>query len=126
MPTSLFYEYSQPMLIERPEGVPAWIPNETLGWTGETPDRSLTFERFRHKVSQSPELIRIAKLASQFGPQGNAVVLRAIQTILEQSQHIDQPHIQLAPLQQVSLPSEHSEVEASSGEVAKQAKRASE
>ena len=83
MPASLFYEYSEPVLVNRPQGVSPWSPTDMVGWAGVAPDRSLTLSRFRYKLEQSPELTRIAQLAAQFGPNGTDVVIRAFRTHIE-------------------------------------------
>lgn len=75
MPQSLYYQYASPALLSAPEGVSAWSPHAE-GWAGEKMPVRLPYEVFKRRVENSPELLRLAELASQFGDEGAALILR--------------------------------------------------
>lgn len=76
MPASLFYQFASPTLVAAPEGVPEWVPHGE-GWEGTARAPELPYEVFKRRVETSPELDRLAELASQFGPNARALLLRA-------------------------------------------------
>lgn len=84
MPESLFYSHASPALVSKPDGVNIvdWAPKGLVPWVSTPKDYSMTIERFDVRVSNSPELLKLAELASQFGDSGKAVILRHFERML--------------------------------------------
>lgn len=84
MPKSLFYTHASPKLLPAPleEYIAPWESRGTVPWSSTAVDYSLTLERFDMRVSTSPEISKLAELASELGDGGKAVVLRHFERIL--------------------------------------------
>jgi len=78
MPESLFYSHASPKLLEAPKGkyIVPWDVKGLVPWKSDVVDYTLTLERFDMRVSSSPELQKLAELASTFGEEGTAIVMR--------------------------------------------------
>lgn len=81
MPASLYYQFASPKLVERPHGVPDWYPHGE-GWESRPKAPKLPYELFKRRVESSPELERLAELAAQFGPEGQALLIRTFTNCL--------------------------------------------
>jgi hypothetical protein len=68
-PGPVFYHYASPSLVERPPGVPAWVP---AGEGFELPPRVplLPAVRLRRRFNASLDLDELLSLADQVGPHG--------------------------------------------------------
>jgi hypothetical protein len=84
MPASLFYQYASGTLLERPEGVPAWVPDKDADWSSVSVDVALPYEVFCRRVETSPEIARLAELAAGFGDVGRPVLIRAFTRALNE------------------------------------------
>jgi hypothetical protein len=82
MPASLFYQYASGTLLERPEGIPDWVPDKDADWSSVPVDVALPYEVFCRRVELSPEIDRLAELAAQFGEVGQPVLIRAFKRAL--------------------------------------------
>ena len=82
MPASLFYQHSEQLGITSPPGVESWESHNLGGWQSVQVDTEFTLEHFSRRVETSPEIQHLASLASQFGPQGAAMVLRSFEKAL--------------------------------------------
>ena len=82
MPSSLFYEHAERLGLSVPPGTPAWKSHDLGGWQSVPVDTDFTMERFARRVESSPELKHLASLASQFGPNGTAMVMRCFEKAL--------------------------------------------
>lgn len=82
MPSSLFYEHSGLLGLSTPPGTRPWQSHDLGGWQSVPVDTDFTMERFARRVESSPELRHLASLASQFGPNGAAMVLRCFEKAL--------------------------------------------
>lgn len=82
MPHSLYYSYASPVLLESPPDVPAWVPHGQ-GWDGAKNPVKLPYELFKRRVQGSPELSRLALLAAEFGPEGEALIVRTFRDHLQ-------------------------------------------
>ena len=74
MPSSLFYEYASPTLLDRPDGIPDW-KSHGEGWDAEPAVHPLTFERFRKRVEESPEIEALADMAEELGPGATQLLI---------------------------------------------------
>jgi len=68
-PTSVFYKYASPGLVERPEGVPEFVPGG-VGFELPKVVPLLPAQRLARRVENSADLTEILKLAEQVGPHG--------------------------------------------------------
>lgn len=86
MPETLFYAHASPKLIDLPDhDVLPWANEGSNPWLSlpqNKKDYSLTIEAFDKRVANSPDLLYLAELALQFGPAGEAVLMRHLKNIL--------------------------------------------
>ena len=78
MPSSIFYQYASPALLDRPEGVPEWSKTAEP-WVGPPVDTDLTLEVFKRRLESSPELDRIRALIDRLGPEAETIALRVLE-----------------------------------------------
>ena len=69
-PERLFYHVASPALLPRPAHVGYWEPADGFAWALGEFDNDLTLDLFRSRVEYSPDLDRLARLASGFGANG--------------------------------------------------------
>jgi len=84
MPESLFYTHASPKLLSAPEGkyILPWAVKGIVPWKSEPFNHELSLERFEQRVCTSPEMLKLAELASEFGSGGEAIILRHFQRCL--------------------------------------------
>lgn len=82
MPYSLFHSFAAPLLQNPPSGVPQWVPNGQP-WISPTVAPKLPYELFKRRLESSPELDRLAFLASGFGESGKLLMLRVFADMLD-------------------------------------------
>lgn len=90
MPTSLFYQYATPAIVDSPPDISPWEPNQAYAWES-VPADLLPYEVFVRRLESSPELSHLIQLADRFGEEGRATVLRAFSTRLAQQSKPTQP-----------------------------------
>lgn len=78
MPRSLFYEYSSPALVDRPDDHSTWSPHNADGWESDPVDRDFTYEMFLRRVENSPELAALERMAVSLGPVGVDLYLASL------------------------------------------------
>ena len=79
-PSSVFWHYAAPGLIDRPEGVQAWVPHAE-GF--EMPERA-TFtaaELMQRKLENSPDIQRLLELAHDAGPFGLDLLIQKLRVL---------------------------------------------
>ena len=86
MPKSLFYTHASPKILSKPinECIPIWEPKGLVPWVSTPRNHKLELQQFDQYVSNSPELINLARVGSQFGENGEAVILRHFSRLLRQ------------------------------------------
>lgn len=83
MPKSLFYSHSTPILSP-PDGFNEdWESRGTVPWVSEPVDTTVTVSDFDRRISLSPDFQRLVELASRFGPNGKAVLMRHFERALD-------------------------------------------
>lgn len=84
MPESLFYSHASPSLLPPPEdrAITPWEPRGLVPWVSERVDTQMDLERFCYRLESSPELEKLAELASGFGEQGVTLVMHRFERLL--------------------------------------------
>lgn len=75
-PERIFYHVASPALLPRPASVMPWSALDGYAWSLPPRDDDLTVDDFRRRVELSPDVDRLAKLASAFGEEGVAIASR--------------------------------------------------
>lgn len=75
MPASLFYEYASPSLVDKPAEVPTW-DSHAAGWKADASPAPLTYQQFKKRVDESPELAALVQLAEELGPGATKHLVR--------------------------------------------------
>jgi len=83
MPKSIFYTHSSG-LVEPPEGgFDAWSSRGLVPWVSEPVDTDLTLDKFSKALEHSAEFRYLAEKASRFGPEGKALVMARIESLVD-------------------------------------------
>ncbi len=69
-PERLFYHVASPSILPRPGSVGTWEPLDGYSWSLDPVDTEMTLDLFRKRLEFSPDMDRLAALASRFGPTG--------------------------------------------------------
>lgn len=82
MPAALFWHIASPSLLDAPEGIPVWTPNQDLGWTAPARDFDPA-ALLRRRVESFALLDALAHVADELGPMGRDYLLSLIKARLE-------------------------------------------
>lgn len=81
-PEALFWHVASPSLLDAPEGLPVWIPNQDLGWTAPPADFDPA-ALLRRRVESMAMLDALALVADDLGPNGRAYLVGLIKAKLD-------------------------------------------
>jgi len=65
MPDAIFWHIASPALVQAPEGIPMWQPNQEGGWQ-TVPREILPAEVLKRRIEDSAELAKLYELAGTF------------------------------------------------------------
>ena len=82
MPYSLFHQFASPAIVPRPDNAVEWVAHGE-GWEPMAKAPAIPLSLFKRRVETSPELAHLLELAERFGPEGQAVILRAFENGLK-------------------------------------------
>lgn len=77
VPSAIFWHIAAPALLNRPEGVPMWVPDLEAAWSAP-PRLYQPAEVLQRRVEASPELDALLELADTLGPQGRRHLLHLL------------------------------------------------
>lgn len=82
LPAAMFWHIAAPSLLDAPEGVPVWVPNQDLGWSAAPRDFDPA-ALLRRRVESFAMLDALALVADDLGPMGRDYLLALIKARLE-------------------------------------------
>lgn len=90
MPAALFWHIAAPSLLDAPEGIPVWNPNQDLGWVAPTRDFDAA-ALLRRRVESFAMLDALAAVADDLGPEGRNYLLSLIEERLRAPVGLPEP-----------------------------------
>lgn len=75
LPSPAFWHHASPALLDKPEGIPDWRPDEGFNWRMDRPEVDISAAMARI-IDNSVELEHLCRLADQLGFRGRAYLLR--------------------------------------------------
>lgn len=80
-PAGVFWHHVAPDVLERPAGLPEWVPNGE-GFVIARAELPTPLERLRRRVQASADAHALAKLADEVGPYGFPLLLKELRSLV--------------------------------------------